>query len=406
MPEESKIRVAVLFGGRSSEHEISVITGQEVLGAFDTKRYAPFPVYIDMRGRWFVGDELRKKEIYKGLPGSLESLKEVALLPIPNSGAGGKSGLTVIGGKKGFSLFGGKPEVIPVDVFFPTFHGQFGEDGCIQGLLEFADVAYTGCGVLASSLAMNKYLCKLAVHAQGIPVLPGIVVKKSAAQKNLPEVRSKILATRGLDSFPLFVKPLSLGSSIGVSVAEDAAGLDAGLAKVFLSDTDALIEPCITEKLEVNVSVRDYPSLSASVTETPVATGTVLSYEDKYLRGGKNKAGGTQAQGMASLVRVIDPPDLAETVKNMITEYAISAYKTIGCSGVVRFDFMIDTSTNNIYFNELNPLPGSLAHYLWEKSKPPVLYPELLHDMVSMALARRELASSLKRDTGFHALFR
>ena len=403
MPQESKIRVAVLFGGRSSEHEISVITGQEILAGFDTTRYAPFPVYVDMRGRWFVGDELRKKEIFKGIPGSLEALKEVALLPASNTG-----GLTVIGGKK-FSLFGGKPEMIPVDVFFPAFHGQFGEDGCIQGLFELADVAYTGCGVLASALAMNKYLCKLAVHAQGIPVLPGIVVKKGAAQKNLADVRGKILATRGLDTFPLFVKPLSLGSSIGVSVAEDAAGLDAGLAKVFLCDTDALIEPCITEKLEVNVSVRDYPSLSASVTETPVSTGTVLSYEDKYLRGG-GKKGPVQAQGiaqgMASLVRVIDPPDLAETVKNMIIDYAIGAYKTIGCSGVVRFDFMIDTSTNNIYFNELNPLPGSLAHYLWEKSKPAVLYPELLHDMCSMALARRELTSSLKRDSGFRALFR
>ncbi len=397
---EAKRRVAVLFGGRSSEHEISVITGLEVLGAFDTTRYSPFPVYIDSRGRWFVGEELRSREFYRGVPSALDSLKEVALLPVPGIG-----GLTVVG-KKGFSLFGGKAEVIPADVFIPIFHGQFGEDGCIQGLFEMADVAYTGCGVLASALAMNKYLCKLAVHAQGIPVLPGIVVKKAAAQKNLAEVRSRILSTRGLETFPLFVKPLNLGSSIGVSVAEDAAGLDAGLAKVFLSDTEALIEPCITEKLEINVSVRDYPNLVASVTETPVASGTVLSYEDKYLRGGKGKKGPAESRGMASLVRVIDPPDLADSVKAQVTSYALDAYRCIGCSGVVRFDFMIDTATNNIYFNELNPLPGSLAHYLWEKSKPSILYPELLHDMVSMALLRKEQSSSLRRDTGFRALFR
>jgi D-alanine-D-alanine ligase len=400
-----KISVAVLFGGRSTEHEISIITGQEIINAFDTTRYSPLPVYIDQRGRWFTGPELLKKDIYRSLPGSLDVLKEVALLPVPRSG-----GLTVLNGKKGFQLFGSaKAEVIPVDVFFPAFHGQFGEDGCIQGLFEMADVPYTGCGVLASAIAMNKYLCKSILHAHGIPVLPAVVVKKSSAQKDLTQVRNHVLRTQGLEEFPLFIKPVNLGSSIGVGKADDTASLDAALAKVFQFDTEAIVEPCISHKLEVNISIRENPAPSASVTETPVSSGDLLSYEDKYLRGGGKKgktSAGEQAMGMASLVRVVDPPDLNGNFKSAVTAHALEAYQILGCSGVVRFDFMIDTATDRLYFNELNPLPGSMAHYLWDKSKPAVLYPELLDDMVKAALAKKEQQSGLMRDVGFKALFR
>ncbi|MFN8392271.1 MAG: D-alanine--D-alanine ligase [Bdellovibrionota bacterium] len=402
-----KITVAVLFGGRSTEHEISIITGHEIINAFDTTRYTPIPVYIDQRGRWFTGPELMNKDTYRSLPGSLDSLKEVTLLPVPKTG-----GLTVVGGKKSFQLFGGgKPEVIPVDVFFPAFHGQFGEDGCIQGLFEMADVAFTGCGVLASALAMNKYICKTVLQMHGVPVLPSTIAKKSAAQKNLSAVREQILGTPGLERFPLFVKPVNLGSSIGVGKADDAPTLDAALARVFQYDIEAIVEPCVTQKLEVNVSVRDTPHAVASVTETPVSSGDLLSYEDKYLRGGggkkgKGKASGGGAQGMASLVRVIDPPDLAENYKSAVLKHAVNAYQVLSCSGVVRFDFMIDLQTERLYFNELNPLPGSMAHYLWEKSAPPVLYPELLDDIVQSALSRKELQSALLRDVGFKALFR
>ena len=403
---KNRMNVAVVFGGRSTEHEISVITGLEVAGALDSTRYNPIPVYIDQRGRWFTGSELLKKEFYKNLPGALEEIKEVALLPAPRTG-----GLTVISGKRGFQLFGGgKPEVIPIDVFFPAFHGSYGEDGCIQGLFELADVVYTGCGVTASGIAMNKAHCKTILEAHGIPVLPSIVIHKGEAQQSLSKAREKILAAKGLGMFPLFVKPVNLGSSIGVSKADDAPALEAALAKVFQYDTEAIIEPCVTQKLEVNVSVRQCPDAVASVIETPVSSGEVLSYEDKYLRGGKGKKGGSgpssQAMGMASLVRVIDPADLAETIKTAVRAHAVEAYKILGCSGVVRFDFMIDTAADKLYFNELNPLPGSMAHYLWEKSKPIVLYPQLLDDVIKSALARKEQKTGLMRDVGFKALFR
>ncbi len=401
-----KKNVAVLFGGRSVEHEISIITGLEVISALDGQRYTAVPVYIDAQGRWWSGEVLLDRAFYKGLPDTYSQVREVALMPVPRVG-----GLTVLKskGKAGFSLFGkGEEDIIPVDVYFPVFHGQFGEDGCVQGLFEMADVPYTGSGVLSSSVAMNKYVCKSVLHAHGIPVLPAAMVGKREVQKNLDGVRARILATKGLDDFPLFVKPVNLGSSIGVSKADNAAALDAGLAKVFQFDTEAIVEPCVVHKLEVNVSVLGGETPVASVVEIPVASGDVLSYEDKYMRGGsaKGKAGGSQRiQGMAGLTRVIDPEDLDAGIKRAVTQHALDAYSTLGCGGVVRFDFMLDTDTNQLYFNELNPLPGSMAHYLWAKCKPPVIYTEMLSRIIAAAFERKEQQAGLKRDLGFKAMF-
>lgn len=399
-----KKTVAVLFGGRSVEHEISVITGLEVLGTIDTERYDPTPVYIDARGRWFTGDALTSKDFYRGLPQTLDQVTEVVLLPTP-----GARGLKVVESQSsGFKLFSKpKEEVLVVDVFFPAFHGQFGEDGCIQGLFELADVIYTGCNVGASAIAMNKFHCKAILSAQGVPVLPGIIVEKAQAQRGLADVRATIVATEGLREYPLFVKPLTLGSSIGVGRAGNEQELTAALAKAFEFDSYALVEPCVTELLEINVSVLEGPDgPTASVVEIPVPSKDTLTYEDKYLRGGKGKKGGPQrVSGMASLSRVIDPEDLDSRIKEMVRAHAITAFKALQCAGCVRFDFMLNLATQQLYFNELNPLPGSLAHYLWAKSKPAVLYTEMLTRMIEAAVQRKEVQRGLKRDLGFKALF-
>jgi D-alanine-D-alanine ligase len=254
---------------------------------------------------------------------------------------------------------------------------------------------------------MNKYLCKSVVHAHGIPVLPALVIGRQEVKQDLARVRARICATKGLEQFPLFVKPVNLGSSVGVSKAEDAQGLDAALAKVFQYDTEALVEPCVVNKLEVNVSVLSAEEPRASVVEIPVASGEVLSYEDKYLRGGgkKGKSGPQRLQGMAGLIRVIDPEDLDANIKASVIRYGLEAYRILGCAGVVRFDFMVDTDSDLLYFNELNPLPGSMAHYLWAKSRPPLLYTEMLNMTIENALQRKEQQSGLKRDLGFKALF-
>ena len=196
--------VAVMFGGKSNEHEISVITGLEVVETIDTDDYNVLPLYIAQDGRWYCGDELRNKSIYKNAPESLKNLTQVILLPIP-----GQAGLKVINKKNFLGI--NKEEFIPCDVFIPAFHGQFGEDGCIQGLLELANVAYTSSSVTASAIAMDKALCKSVLKDRGIPSLPDCVVDKEEFASNMKSEISRIVDSLG--SYPLFVKPCLLYTS-------------------------------------------------------------------------------------------------------------------------------------------------------------------------------------------------
>jgi D-alanine-D-alanine ligase len=394
---KKKLKVAVLFGGRSSEHEISIITALDLITATDTLRFEVLPVYISAAGRWYTGDALLERSFYKQLAKNLAPeaglVQEVTLLPIP-----GELGLRRI--KHGAPVLAAR-RVIPVDVYFPAFHGQFGEDGCLQGLFEMADVAYTGSNVLASSMAMSKYACKLFLQAHGIPVLPAALVQKDEVVSGLAEVRQRIRTTPGLEQFPLFIKPCNLGSSVGIGRAENEAELDAALAKVFRYDYQAIVEPCVSDMFEINVSVLDQTSPRASVVEIPVSGGGTLTYEDKYVRGAKKGP----SQGMASLVRVIDPPDLPQETKQKVIQSALLASRVLGSGGVSRFDFIVDKRSGLLYFNELNPFPGSMAYYLWAKSTPRLLYTEMITTIVERALAVHQTKASLQRDFGFKALF-
>jgi len=382
-----------MFGGRSAEHEISVITGLQAISAIDSLRYEIIPVYIDTTGKWFTGKPLLDKGFYKALPQALSKVQRIAFLSDPNV-----DGLIPISSGGTLQL----DQAIPIDVYFLAFHGQYGEDGCIQGMLEMANEAYTGCDVASSAMAMNKYNCKMFLQGHGIPVLPSAVVSRTSAMADLKSVQNEILSTPGLDQFPLFIKPCHLGSSIGISTAKDLPTLNSGLANVFKYDHKAIIEPCITQLMEINVAVMDRDPPIASVVEIPVASNHSLTYEDKYLRGG-NKSN-EAAQGMASLVRVIDPPELDSSIKQAAQNYALRSFKALGCSGVGRFDFIYDVSKNTLYFNELNPIPGSLAFYLWEKSNPPLLYTHLIDCMIERAIDRKTERQALQRDLGFKAL--
>jgi D-alanine-D-alanine ligase len=368
-----KKNLAVLFGGRSVEHEISVITALQLMNVIDVTQYEIIPVYIAQTGRWYVGDNLLAKSFYRRLPNSLKEAQEVALLPVA--------------GSKGLTYLNSRPnDILPIDIYFLAFHGTFGEDGCIQGMLEMADATYTGCGVLPAALGMNKYQCKMMLKAAGIPV---------------------IFATPGLEQLPLFVKPCNLGSSIGIGVAKDERTLNACLVNTFRYDSHAIVEPCIKDILEVNVSVLDDDEITASVIEMPVSLSGVLTFEEKYLRddGGK-KTGGNESQGMASLSRIIDPQDLNPELKQAALDYAKKAFKVLGCSGVSRIDFIIDASCDKLYFNEINTLPGSLSFYLWVKSNPPLVYTELLNRIIRQAEKRQVTKLALKRQEGMRALFK
>ncbi len=393
---EGRKRVAVLFGGRSVEHEISVITALQLMKALDTTRYTICPVYVAPSGKWYTGAKLFDRQFYKNLQSGLSSLMEVTLLPRP-----GDNGLTVLkAADNSFHLSTSRLDVVPVDIFFLAFHGEFGEDGCIQGVLEMADVTYTGPGVLSSSLAMNKQLCKNVLHDSGIAVLPGGIVRKFDAIRDLAGEKKRIRQIPGLEQFPLFVKPCHLGSSIGVGRALDDSSFDAALANVFRHDNEALVEPFLADMFEINCSVLNG---IASAVEIPVASAGVLSYEDKYLRDGGKKSG-RGSQGMASLTRVINPKDLDRQIQSAVQQTAEQAYSILDCEGVVRFDFMFEKKTGILYFNELNPLPGSLSFYLWAESTPQLLYTEVLNRIIERAEERRMERASLSKNIGFRAL--
>jgi D-alanine-D-alanine ligase len=399
-----KKNIAVLFGGRSVEHEISVITALQLINVLDVTQYEPIPVYIAQSGRWYLGDQLLEKSFYRRLPGSLKEVQEVVLIPVA-----GSKGLTALNPTSSFWGLGkSKETIIPVDVYFLAFHGTFGEDGCIQGMLEMADATYTGCTVLPAALGMNKYKCKKALEAAGIPVLPAAVVDRTVAQRSLAGAREQIFSTPGLEELPLFVKPCNLGSSIGIGVAKDLASLDGCLVNTFRYDSQAIVEPCVKNILEINVSVvGDEEEVIASVIEMPVSISGVLTYEEKYLRDdGSKKTGESESQGMASLSRIIDPPDLNPEIKQAGIEYAKKAFQLLGCSGVSRIDFIIDADSDRLYFNEINTLPGSLSFYLWMKSQPQVVYTELLNRIIQQAEKRQGTKLSLKRQEGMKALFK
>lgn len=382
-----KEKIAVMYGGNSAEHEISVITALQSIQAIDSQKYEVIPVYLALNGKWYTGDELLNKDFYRRTPHSFALLQEVTLLPDPS-----REGFIEIPSQK----------TIPVDVCLLAFHGQYGEDGCVQGLLELADLPYTGCGVLSSSVAMNKFHSKSVVMAHGIPTLPSVLVSKSEVIDDLFKTREKILQTL---QYPLFVKPNHLGSSIGIAKASNGEELNTALAKVFQYDDQALVEPCIETLLEINVAIMDGNPPAVSLVEIPIAIEGALSYEDKYLRGGGKVTGG-QSAGMAGLSRIIDPSDLDQSIKERVINDALRSFQLLDCSGVCRFDFMLDTKHLKTYFNEVNPIPGSFSYYLWDKGDHRVLYTELIERLLENAKKRKAMQRSLNRNFGFHALLR
>jgi D-alanine-D-alanine ligase len=373
------IPVAVLFGGRSVEHEVSVLTGLEAIDAMDRHQYQPIPVYIAQDGRWYTGPQLLQRSFYRTL--QLATLDQVTLLPHPGSG-----GL--------YHLKSGR--TTPISCFFLAMHGSNGEDGTLQGLLELAQVPYTGCDVAASAVTMDKWLTKSVLRAHNLPVLPDQRVDREEARTQLTALVDQLLTRL---QFPLIVKPSRLGSSVGVHRVETREKLAAALVSTFNIDRHALVEPCIDPLLEINVSILHHQGAATpSVVEIPFATQQTLTYEDKYLRDGGAKVS-HGSLGMAGASRIIDPSDLDPAVEASVQSIACQAYTLLGCRGVARCDFIYDTAQSQLYFNELNPIPGSLSYYLWSRSNPRLLYPSLIDHLIQEAISRHAEAAALSRKT-------
>lgn len=370
----SKIQLGVIYGSRSSEHEVSVISALQLMKAVDRSKYDVIPIYISMKGGWFSGEALWDIHTYSSFDENTKGVYKVQLDATAGSGA-----LTTVEPAKG--LFGHEQVrlVARLDCVIPVLHGMHGEDGTLQGMLEMCNVPYTSSGVAASAVGMDKVYMKQYFQGGGFPVLPGCSALRKIWQKAPDQVMDEI---ENKLPYPVFVKPASLGSSIGVSKAKDRDSLVDALELAFEFDRKVIVEKGLENPLELNCSVLGYGGEARpSEIEMPVTGGDLLSFMDKYIQDG----GGSK--GMASLKRVLPAPIEPELYKR-IQKLSVDIFNNMDCKGVVRIDYMFDVPTGELYITEINTIPGSMAFYLWEPCGVP--YAKLIDEMVACAMSAHE----------------
>lgn len=366
----NKMHLGVLYGSRSCEHEVSIISALQFINAIDRSKYDVTPVYITQQGEWYVGDKLTDMKLYTDFDPYKAGLKRVTLDLTAGSGA-------LIHYETGKGLFHGiKEEVIArIDCFIPVFHGLHGEDGSVQGLLELANIPYTSTGIVGSAVGMDKIIMKRLFRGMGYPVLDGVDCLRSRWQEDTSAIITEIEAAL---PYPVFVKPACLGSSIGVSRADNREVLKDALELAFSYDRRVLVEQGLDKPIEINCSVIGFDGKTeTSVLEMPLTDTGTLGFEEKYLRGSNS------SKGMASMGRVLEP-EIGEEISEKIRSLAISIFDALDCKGVVRIDFMIDRLTGAVFITEINTIPGSLAYYLWTKKG--VAYSALIDRMVECAI--------------------
>jgi D-alanine-D-alanine ligase len=397
------LRIGVAFGGRSVEHDVSIITGLqavEVLG----ERHRALPIYISRSGSWYAGDELRDIAAYRA--GQAPRVGEVSFDLH-------RGRLMPLGGGGSLLRSARRPQPIELDVIVLATHGTQGEDGCLQGALELAGLPYVGPPVGAAAAAMDKILTKVILQAAGLPVVEHLALQRESFERD-PAAAVAAIAERF--SLPVYVKPASLGSSVGVSRCEEGSQLHDALQLCFELDRACVVEPAVQGGVEVNCAVLGRPGapLRTSVCEQPVAVESFLSFEDKYMGGGKEGgkdgappaarsepagaapgAQGAKGPGMQSARRLIPAP-IGEQATVAVQELAKRAFEAFGCAGVTRVDFLID-GEGEIYVNECNTIPGSFSFYLWEPVGLP--FADLMDELIDIAFA--EHAEKAKTTTVF-----
>ena len=379
-----KTKVAMMFGGKTVEHEVSVISGIQAIMAMDTGKYEVIPVYLTKDNDMYIGSDIGDISAYRDIPALLKRSQRVIMI-----NEGGRVQLVPYPAK----IFGEKP--VQIDIAFPVVHGTNVEDGALQGYLKTVGIPFVGPDVTSSAISMDKYITKAVLKDAGVPVLDARVYTMAdyAGMDALIDDAEKAIG------YPLIVKPVNLGSSVGISVAKSRDEFVQALDDAFMYATRVLIEHAIEDLREINCAVLgDENEAEASECEEPLTSGEILSYEDKYVNGGGGKKGGAKSgsgskgAGMANLSRKI-PAELSPEKREEIRNMAVKAFKALGCNGVSRIDFMIDNASGELYFNEINPIPGSLAFYLWEPVGVP--YSELLDRMIQLALKRMRTEEAL-----------
>lgn len=379
MTEKRRLRVTVLYGGRSGEHEISLRSAASVIRNLDPERFEVVPIGIDKQGRWHPGDV---SLIEKGA-GVLPVFKDAPPVVLPPSPAPAGTQLVTYGAT---ALTGGSSQLPPVDVVFPIMHGPLCEDGTIQGLLELADVPYVGCGVLASAVGMDKEVAKRLARDAGIPIVPYLTLRRGSWEADAATIAARVERELG---YPCFVKPNSQGSSVGVHKVKSAATLAAALHDAFRYDRKVLIEKAIDAR-EIEVAVLQ----SSDETQPPLCSipGEInprhefYSYQAKYL----------DENGAALLI----PAPLSALETKTAQRWAAAAFTALECEGMTRVDFFLDRQSGQLYFNEVNTIPGftSISMYpkMWEVSG--IAYTELLSRLIDLAMARGAQKQALLRE--------
>ncbi len=374
--------VAVVFGSRSVEHEISILTACQLMPVLAERGAAVLPVYITKDGRWLTRPEFGEVRAFQGA--------------LPHDGDPVTVDLAAGALVVGASSWRGRSRRPAVDAVFPCTHGPLGEDGTLAGLCQLARIPCVGCDPGPAALVMHKGWCKQVLAASGLPVVPGIVVGRAAGALGAAADAEAAARRIGL---PVVVKPVHLGSSIGVSLVASVEQLAAAVELALTYDTAAVVERAVPDAHDLNCAVkRSAPR--ASAVERPLGRGGILSYADKYAPGGKlgtGSIGGDPTAAAAGGAKLADEPgkgavrqlpaDLPPAVAERVRELAVAAFDACGCAGTVRVDFLMPASDpDRLVVNELNPIPGSLAFYLWAASG--IGFGELAEELVLEALAR------------------
>ena len=366
-----KINLAVIFGCRSVEHEVAIISAVQAMRSINPQKYNIIPLYVTKEGVLYTGKGLTEIESFQNMPALIESLSPVALV---------RRGDDVIMTYLKGGLF---KKDVKLDVAFPIVHGTNCEDGTVAGYLEFLGLPYVGCDILSAAVGMDKSVFKDVLKGAGLPVLPCIKFSAREFNQGGSAIIKKIADNL---KYPVIVKPINLGSSIGITKAHDEDELKQAIELAVSFSDKVLVEHAVSNLREINCSViGDSDECEASVCEEPFMNDEILSYEDKYLGGGKSK-------GMASLGRKL-PADIPEDAAKAIKELSCKIFKALGCSGVVRIDYLVDTDTGKVYANEINTIPGSLSFYLWEASG--LGYTDMIDKLISLAFRRQRNRDNL-----------
>ena len=369
-----KIKVGVFFGGKSVEHEVSIITALQAIENMDKTKYDIIPIYIAKDNKMYCGKYISDIEQYKDIEKLIDKSIQITLIQKDNKVALLKCDKKFY--ENGIYNY--------IDIAFPIVHGTNVEDGTLQGYLKMFNIPYVGSDIISSATGMDKYAFKCILKENNIPVLDCIYYTledyNNGIENIIDDIEKKI-------SYPIIIKPVNLGSSIGIQVVKTSSELEEAIIDAFSYANKIIVEKAIINLKEINCSVLgDYEDAQASECEEPLKTDEILSFKDKYLSGTKSKSAkfGNDNSMNAGVLKL--PADIPNETKQKIQELSIRTFKVLGCTGVARIDFIIDNNNNDVYVNEINTIPGSLSFHLWKATN--LSYSDLLDRLINLGIKR------------------